>query len=99
MKYLLLAAIPVIGSWVAVIYDQAWWPGMVEKLEDAMAVINFMKPTGRNKFVWPTKVETDTILYPEILCSIDNPPEPVTRRYFSFDITTYNKVQSTMDQL
>lgn len=55
-----------IDSWVAVIYDDEWWPGVVEQIDDESESpyqIKFMKPScpgTKNRFAWPMdKEETD----------------------------------------
>lgn len=87
----------MVDSWVAVIYDNSWWPGVVESLQDAVATINFMKPqSGKNRFSWSLKEEKDQIPINEILCILDDAPVPISRRFYSFQDDTYESINALM---
>lgn len=91
------SAVLEVGSWVAVVYDDDWWPGEIERMQDDAFTINFMKPqSGVNRFAWPRKTERDTLPIAEILCVLDEPPAPASRRHFSFSEKTFKRAEATM---
>ena len=59
------------SDWVSVMYDDNWWPGVVEDMDDKYLYLSFMKPLGRNKFFWPRIPEKDKILKENILTKLD----------------------------
>lgn len=70
----------------AVIYDNTWWPGVIETIDPSSenCTISFMVPQSRrNRFAWPAGKDTDTIHKSTILCMLPEPPQPVTRRNFA----------------
>lgn len=49
-----------VGTWVAVVYQNNWYPGEVTHiLNDELYTVNFMKSkkVNINAFVWPTSVD------------------------------------------
>jgi hypothetical protein len=71
----------VVGStYVAVIYNDVWWPGIVERLNGHSAHINFMIPQGKNKYIWPSKAQQDDLNLHEVLCILNSAPQPVNQR-------------------
>ena len=49
-----LAIIPG-ATYVAVIYDDRWWPGVIQRMSEQKAVLSFIVPQEPNKFKWPKK--------------------------------------------
>ncbi|GBM34551.1 hypothetical protein AVEN_77517-1 [Araneus ventricosus] len=49
------------SDWVSVMYDDYWWSGVVEDIDDKYLHLSFMKPLGKNKFSWPHIPEKDKI--------------------------------------
>ena len=95
-----------VGSWVAVIYDNDWWPGKVESLEDGAAAINFMMPQpgatpGANRFIWPQKQELDRLPVEELLCVLTDEPKPVGRsgRHYQLSEVDYVSTNTLMADL
>lgn len=63
------------GCWVAVIYDDNWFLGVVESKDCNMITVNFMKVVGPNRFIWPEKKDVDKINSKGILTVINENPE------------------------
>ena len=77
-----------VDTWVAVIYDNDWFPGIVEEVaDDGKIKIKFMKPISGNKFAWPTKPDVDVIPSEDILAKLQDPPIPMTRHRRHFALT------------
>ncbi|XP_054278012.1 uncharacterized protein LOC128996630 isoform X2 [Macrosteles quadrilineatus] len=71
------------GDWVSVIYDNTWYPGVVEEVTDQDMTINFMKRSG-TFFVWPTKLDKQSVPLNGILSTL-NPPIKVSSRLFKVE--------------
>ena len=65
-----------VNQWVAVIYDDVWWPGVIQAVHEERGSykINFMKPVGDNKFIWPEEIDVAQVSQAEILQYIPMPP-------------------------
>ncbi|GBN85411.1 hypothetical protein AVEN_72654-1 [Araneus ventricosus] len=74
----------IIGAWVAVVYDENWFPGLIEKINDDNLKINFMLRNG-SRFYWPNIPDIQEAPKNGILCLIKSPPSPITSRYFITD--------------
>lgn len=103
---LLLFMVSAKDSWVAVIYDGEWWPGVVEQVDgesENAYQIKFMKPScpgTENRFSWPmNQEETDCLPRDEILTIIGEPPKPVTRRHYCFSDNAFQAVQKVFHSL
>jgi hypothetical protein len=98
--YVLILA---VGDWVAVMYDENWWPGVVEQIEGEVTPkywIKFMKPCPtRYFFAWPGRSEKDCLARHDILTIIHEPPMPVSRRYYCFSDNVYQCVQQVFESL
>ncbi|VDI62408.1 Hypothetical predicted protein [Mytilus galloprovincialis] len=46
--------------WIAVAFEDTWYPGLVDSIEPDGLLVNFMHPCllEKNKFQWPKKVDT-----------------------------------------
>ncbi|XP_046670267.1 uncharacterized protein LOC124360580 [Homalodisca vitripennis] len=63
------------GDWVVVIYDQDWYPGIVDRRDENFLSVNFMSKTGI-KFFWPSPPDILTVEADSILCKVDSPLFP-----------------------
>jgi len=89
----------IIPGWtyVAVIYDDRWWPGVVQSLSEQKAVISFMVPQGQNKFKWPKKQQIEEVPLCEMLAILKSSPEPVNQRgHFSFGDCETSRIMELM---
>ena len=72
-----------LGDWVAVLYDDNWYPGEVTGLNQNSIEVNCMKHSSQlmtNYFCWPSgKADILEYNFNDILCQI-SPPEPVNSR-------------------
>lgn len=85
------------GQWVAVIYDEEWWPGIIMEVINDSCTINFMKPSSSyNKFAWPEKEETDIVSSDSILSLLPEPPIPISRRHFALNAKLADDVTAKM---
>lgn len=91
-----------IGSWVAVIYDNHWVPGVIEKERKNMVTIKFMKIIGQNRFVWPQRDDQDTIPLNSILTTLSEHPELVSytgRAIHSLPMHEYQRVSDIFNSV
>lgn len=65
----------VINTWVAVVYDNQWLPGMIKKKNGENIFVHYMKSIGPNRFIWPNIEDTDMVNLNSILCFIKGMPE------------------------
>ena len=68
------------------------------KKEDKVR-IKFMRPCGRNRYVWPIDEEYDNLPVNEILCVLECAPEPVTQYKFSLPKKEYDRVNKIMEDI
>ena len=76
----------LVGSYVAVIYDQSWWVGLIiEKNDEESDVkVKFMHPKGPSMFYhWPQRDDFCYIPFNCILKIIDVPMSTGTGRNYS----------------
>jgi hypothetical protein len=78
-----------VGTWAAVIYDDCWYPGLIEEINEDKLQINFMNRSG-NRFYWPSEADRQEVPKNEILCRIAVPPCPVSSRHFT--IQNFQKI-------
>ncbi|CAL1278819.1 unnamed protein product, partial [Larinioides sclopetarius] len=74
----------IVGTWVAVVYDGNWFPGLIEEINDDNFKINFMLRNG-SRFYWPNIPDVQEVPKGGILCLIKSPPCPISSRYFTID--------------
>ncbi|KAG1714416.1 Mitochondrial coenzyme A transporter SLC25A42 [Nymphon striatum] len=73
----------VAGDWVAVIYDDQWWPGTVDSVStDDEITVSSMKPVAKNKFIWRQDsngkcIDTDVVPTTEVLAKLKEIPVPL----------------------
>ena len=90
------------GDWVAVIYDDQWWPGSVDAVSSNNQIsISFMKPVAENKFIWRQSpngecLDTDIVPIGEVLVKLEEIPEPVSNRHFSFSSSYAKRLTNLM---
>ena len=85
------------STYVAVIYDDKWWPGIVQNFHQQKAVITFMLPQGQNRFKWPRKQQIEEVPLCEVLAMLKTPPQPVNQRgLFSFDDCEASRITELM---
>lgn len=91
----------VAGStYAAVVYDDVWWPGLVQKVVGDIATISFMTPKSQNKFQWPRRSQIETVRCDEILTILQSPPEPVNQRgFFSFPPCEVDRVEKLLSHI
>ncbi|XP_022205293.2 uncharacterized protein LOC111061905 isoform X2 [Nilaparvata lugens] len=90
-----------IGDWVAVIYDDKWYPGVVERVGEAgenFLSVNFMARSGAN-FTWPTKPDTQTVEKKDVLKKIRTPPFPVSSRHFGLDSQSIRQIEDLYNMI
>lgn len=89
------------SSYVAVIYDDVWWPGLVQSVTEDSAVISFMMPLKtENKFKWPKKSQIEIVKISEILAVIQCVPEPVNQRgTFCFPSDEADRLTKLMNKI
>ena len=68
-----------VREWVAVIYDNSWYQGLVEKVNDKLE-INFMNRSVK-RFYWSLKPDKQVVPKNEFLCRVANPPFPISARH------------------
>ncbi|XP_054720938.1 uncharacterized protein LOC129230555 [Uloborus diversus] len=81
-----------VGDWVAVVFSDKWYPGVIENITKNTLRVSFMTICGRNKFSWPEKEDIQDIEVPHILCKIRSCPEPASTRYFKLEELDYQNV-------
>lgn len=61
------------STYIAVIYDDVWWPGLVHGVnqETNKIAISFMCQKSRNRFMWPSKEQVAELPPCEILCVLE----------------------------
>ncbi|CAL1291228.1 unnamed protein product [Larinioides sclopetarius] len=67
----------IVGTWVAVVYDGNWFPGLIEEINDDNFKINFMLRNG-SRFYWPNIPDVQEVPKGGILCLIKSPPCPIS---------------------
>lgn len=75
------------GEWVAAIYNDIWYPGLVTKTDSDKITIKYMNRSGQF-FLWPTKPDVDVINKNGILCKLQS-PEKITSRLFKFSNVSF----------
>lgn len=84
-----------VGDWVAAIYDDNWYPGLVEAAVSDKLTVSFMEKTGqRGKFCWPEKKDVQILKDSEILYRLPTPPAPTGRSSRIFDVTDWKQIDS-----
>ncbi|XP_054258827.1 uncharacterized protein LOC128983544 [Macrosteles quadrilineatus] len=84
-----------VGSWVGVVYDTQWYPGIVENKGEKITV-SFMARSGQ-KFFWPSPPDIQMLNPAHIMCRINKPPHPVSNRHYGFEnIKKYDEIFNKM---
>ena len=77
------------GDWVAVNYDESWYPGIVENFVENLhshsqiLTVSFMARHS-NRFHWPVRADRQQVDSFGILCKI-NTPLQISKRMFTLD--------------
>ncbi|KAF6198993.1 hypothetical protein GE061_007016 [Apolygus lucorum] len=70
------------GTWVAVQYEQNWYPGIVEKVQGENLMVSFMaRSTGNKSFFWPDIPDRQNVEKNGVLYVLKSPPQPISRRH------------------
>ena len=71
---------PAVHDWVAVAYDNGWYPGHVVSIHDADTyVVNFLHPTSlANNFWYPPRKDEVAVTMPFIFACPLDPPRPTS---------------------
>jgi hypothetical protein len=88
------------STYVAVIYDDVWWPGLVQAVnqETNKVAIRFMCPKPTNKFMWPSKEQIEELHLSEILCVLGSIPSLVNQRgLYGFPQDEIDRVEKLMN--
>lgn len=77
------------GTYVAAVYDQAWYVGSIVKTDDEKQdlLITFMKQTGPGSskfFKWPAQKDECWLPVAHVLCSLKVPSTTTTGRQYQF---------------
>lgn len=99
-SFIIAPPVAGVGDWVAVIYDDVWWPGTVDRVVDQSLRVAFMKPVGPNKFIWRYDsdemcLDAEDVPNNEILTILSEKPFPTSNRYFAFS----KEYAATLEQL
>lgn len=80
-----------VDMWVAVAYENGWFPGIIQSKEDNMFEIDFMEPGLKlGIYKWPLKPDSCAIDVQYIFHQIQNPPVPTHGgRYFMLKDASY----------
>lgn len=80
-----------VASWVAVLYNETWYPGEVLEIQNDQIQVKCMEKAGKSQFKWPK--EDDVMWYTnyDVLCRIE-PPVPVSTRAFGLTSADMNKI-------
>ena len=86
-----------IGKWVAVKFDNHWYPGEVSKLEDDEVKTKCMKRIGieENRFIWPDKDDISWFSIDNVVFCVA-PPSPVNCRAFGLTQCDIEKVKNNL---
>ena len=89
-------------DFVAVIYDNRWFIGKIEEIDntDNEILVNFMVTCCKtSSFKWPTKRDEIWICHDQILCKIDPPIVHVkSKRMYKLPNDTLNKIEALFDR-
>jgi hypothetical protein len=90
---------PQPGTWVAVAFEDRWYPGEVIRIDGLHTWVNFMVPLSckSTHFHWPTK-EDQQRLHLILFCIIP-PPQPISRRAYSWPADILAKVEAELKPL
>ncbi|XP_054262091.1 uncharacterized protein LOC128986031 [Macrosteles quadrilineatus] len=88
----------VIGDWVAVVYDDLWYPGIIERKMDENVEITFMKRNGK-VLHWPSTPDKQTVAIHTILCKILEPPLPTSSRQFKLPSQEFQRIDQTFNNV
>ncbi|XP_050506167.1 uncharacterized protein LOC126884279 [Diabrotica virgifera virgifera] len=76
-------------TWVTAIFDNDWYPGIIEKIDRNIMTVNFMMKNGKS-FFWPDIADRQTVTTRNgILCQLVHPPEPVSNRFYKIQEYDY----------
>uniref|UniRef100_A0A6P7H4A3 Uncharacterized protein LOC114345898 n=1 Tax=Diabrotica virgifera virgifera TaxID=50390 RepID=A0A6P7H4A3_DIAVI len=70
-----------LDEWVLVIYDDCWYPGVIEKIKRDNLTITFMERKD-NIFKWPNPEDCQTVKKSGIFKKMTSPPLPINNTYF-----------------
>lgn len=80
------------GEWVAVCYDNSWYPGIIEKIENNVITVLYKHRSG-DKFFWPRAEDRHSLPVTEIMCRIQDPPQPISTRFSCINnVKDYDKL-------
>lgn len=86
----------VVGSWVAVVYEDKWMPGTIEEVYlNGKVLVKFMKVIGPNCFIWPEKTDSDVIDYNSVLTKLTMSPNLISSGrggIYSLDASEFRRI-------
>lgn len=72
----------VIGDWITAIYNDLWYPGLVEQVRGHVLTVNFMSKSGKH-FYWPNRADRQNVNVADILCKLNVAPYPISSRHYT----------------
>ncbi|CAH1106626.1 unnamed protein product [Psylliodes chrysocephalus] len=70
-----------VNDWINAIFDEQWFPGIIEVINDNKMIISFMV-RKENGFNWPMVPDKQVLEPSGILYKLKLPPVPVSNRLF-----------------
>ncbi|WAR07947.1 LOW QUALITY PROTEIN: NUP37-like protein, partial [Mya arenaria] len=81
-----------VNDYVAIAYQDAWYPGCVEEVDETTAVVNFMAPCRTaGMFMWPARKDAQKVNKEFILLAVAGSDRRI--RVFSTDLKGDDSVQ------
>jgi hypothetical protein len=82
----------IVGKWVAVMYENNIYPGIVVAIKDDDVEVNAMQSVGQNRYKWPKS--RDQICYEQhnVLALIPEPVQ-VNRRFVEITPDIWQSLQ------
>ena len=84
------------GKFIAAVYDDRWYIGIVEKLDsdNGDIFVKFMHPNGPSfSFFWPKHEDLCWVPSEHILCVVDSPDPLTSRGGYKFSVKNMNLIR------
>ena len=86
----------LIGKWCIVRYDDSFFPGNIQDLDNDSAEVNCMHSIGKNRYFWPGIMDCIWYQWSDIVCVIEEPTS-VTARHKQIDPAVWEHLSKLYD--
>ena len=87
----------LIGNWVAVLYDDRPYPGIIQDVDSGEIEVKFLHIIGENRCFWPLLDDVIWYKFPKMVLGLIPELQPVTKRHLQTVPEVWREIKSNVN--